>query len=985
MTITSIAVVTPPGVTVVAAPYAPAGPIVAGTSSTTNDISIGGTYVWTMDQVGLGFMAGTRVRATAADAPTNWIEGVVTVFDGTDLTVVSDKANGVGVFESWNISIAGEPGTTGQKGDTGAVGPQGPQGIVSLDSPFFTGDPRAPTPLPGDNDNSIATTQFVTSALSNKQNFDPDLTSLAAASGIGVIYYRSAADTWGPVTVGAGLSFVSGTLSLSAASFDSPTFTGDPQSVTFPKTDNDTTIATTAFVHDVVSDYAPLDSAALIGTPTAPTVTPATDASDAIATTQFVQDVAAGLQPLDGDLTSLAEASGTDVWYYRSAADTWMPVTIGANLLFAGGTLSATGGGGGDGGGAPTDSPVFTGDPQVPTAPAHDSDATIANTQWVQLELAAYAKLAGAAFTATPSAPTATPGDSTTKLATTQFVGTAITAINLSAYAPLASPALTGTPTAPTQVGTDNSTKIATTAFVKGQSSASLDSPVFTGDPRAPTPATSDNDTSIATTAYVKAQLYAPLASPAFTGAPTAPTAAPADNSSALATTAFVKAQGGSSIVINIRKFTTSGTYTPTAGTAFAIVEGVGSGAGGGGATGSGSGNGNTGGGGGSGGHSRRLLTAADIGASKPITIGPPGTGGINGDTDGGDGGDVSLGSLLIAKGGKGGAGYKGGVASGVFGGAGGPATGAVGDITSAGAPGASASFGTSATSSRAGGEGGSSIFGGGGVAPSAAAGGTAVNGGNASNYGSGGSGGAANGAISIIAVGGNGSAGIIVVTEFTGIGFIGSPGGNVSNVGAPALGQIARWTNVTTIEGISPADAAPSGTLILLQSQTVSTPVASIDFTGIDGTYDEYEFHFIAMQPSVDSNFGMRISLDGGATYRAGTSEYNYGGTASLNNTTHTAYGSTSTLLLMSGQAFNSGSASNFSGHLRLVNPANSGLYKFITYHIAGHGSSNIMSNIGGGTFFVAGIYGPWNAVRFIYNAANIAAGTIKMYGIKK
>ena len=54
-----------------------------------------------------------------------------------------------------------------------------------------------------------------------------------------------------------------------------------------------------------------------------------------------------GFQPLDADLTSLAAASAVNAIYYRSAANTWGPVTIGANLTFVGGTLSATGGGGG--------------------------------------------------------------------------------------------------------------------------------------------------------------------------------------------------------------------------------------------------------------------------------------------------------------------------------------------------------------------------------------------------------------------------------------------------------------------------------------------------------------------------------------------------------------------------------------------------------------------------------------------------------------
>lgn len=57
-------------------------------------------------------------------------------------------------------------------------------------------------------------------------------------------------------------------------------------------------------------------------------------------------DLSGTYQPLDGDLTSLAALSGTDTIYYRSAANTWSAVTIGANLTFSGGTLSAASGGG---------------------------------------------------------------------------------------------------------------------------------------------------------------------------------------------------------------------------------------------------------------------------------------------------------------------------------------------------------------------------------------------------------------------------------------------------------------------------------------------------------------------------------------------------------------------------------------------------------------------------------------------------------------
>jgi hypothetical protein len=56
--------------------------------------------------------------------------------------------------------------------------------------------------------------------------------------------------------------------------------------------------------------------------------------------TSAIQTQLDGKQPLDADLTALAALSGTNTIYYRSAANTWTPVTIHASLDFTGGTLS---------------------------------------------------------------------------------------------------------------------------------------------------------------------------------------------------------------------------------------------------------------------------------------------------------------------------------------------------------------------------------------------------------------------------------------------------------------------------------------------------------------------------------------------------------------------------------------------------------------------------------------------------------------------
>jgi hypothetical protein len=97
---------------------------------------------------------------------------------------------------------------------------------ADLASPTFTGDPKAPTPSAADNDTSIATTAYVTGAVTT------------ATGG------------------------VNASLALKA-DIASPTFTGDPKAPTPSAADNDTSIATTAFVKTAIAGFS---------TPTAATV-----------------------------------------------------------------------------------------------------------------------------------------------------------------------------------------------------------------------------------------------------------------------------------------------------------------------------------------------------------------------------------------------------------------------------------------------------------------------------------------------------------------------------------------------------------------------------------------------------------------------------------------------------------------------------------------------------------------------------------------
>tara|TARA_R100001460_G_scaffold1080_1_gene4382 strand:+ start:480 stop:1883 length:1404 start_codon:yes stop_codon:yes gene_type:complete len=139
----------------------------------------------------------------------------------------------------------------------------------------------------------------------------------------------------------------------------------------------------------------------------------------------------------------------------------------------------------------------------------------------------------------------------------------------------------------------------------------------------------------------------------------------------------------------NVQFFENPGTYTPTSGMKNVKVTVLGGGGGAPGASGAGDpgapGHSHGGGGGGAGGLAIEELSAAQVGASQPVTVGAagnPGNNGANSSNPGGAGGTSSFGSLLSATGGGAG-GHARGQVSGGSGGA-----GSGGDINISGSPG---------------------------------------------------------------------------------------------------------------------------------------------------------------------------------------------------------------------------------------------------------------------------------------------------------
>jgi hypothetical protein len=207
---------------------------------------------------------------------------------------------------------------------------------ANIASPTFTGDPKAPTPGTADNDTSIATTAHVQANMALKAN---------------VTHTHAQGDVTNLVT----------DLGLKAP-LASPTFTGDPKSVTPATADNDTSIATTAHVQanmalkaslththvqsdvtNLVTDLglkAPLASPTFTGTPAAPTATLGTNTTQ-LATTAFVATAISGAasathigdtppgSPTAGQLFWESDSGNLFIYYVDGSSSQWVPATVG--------------------------------------------------------------------------------------------------------------------------------------------------------------------------------------------------------------------------------------------------------------------------------------------------------------------------------------------------------------------------------------------------------------------------------------------------------------------------------------------------------------------------------------------------------------------------------------------------------------------------------------------------------------------------------
>jgi hypothetical protein len=196
---------------------------------------------------------------------------------------------------------------------------------------------------------------------------------------------------------------------------------------------------------------------------------------------------------------------------------------------------------------------------------------------------------------------------------------------------------------------------------------------------------------------------------------------------------------------------------------------------------------------------------------------------------------------------------------------------------------------------------------------------------------------------------------------------------------------------NNNSISAVTALDSVPSGSLVLLATNTITSGVSSSSFTSnIDSTYNTYMFKFINIHPATDgAEFQFNGSTDGG-------SNYNVTKTTSIFEAGHNESGSASNLNYVTSQDLaqstayqiinaNIGFDNDQSGVaiMYLFSPSSTTFVKhFLSVNQRCNSNEYTINSYLGGYFNTTSAI---NAVDFKMSSGNIDSGVIKMYGLRE
>ena len=175
---------------------------------------------------------------------------------------------------------------------------------------------------------------------------------------------------------------------------------------------------------------------------------------------------------------------------------------------------------------------------------------------------------------------------------------------------------------------------------------------------------------------------------------------------------------------------------------------------------------------------------------------------------------------------------------------------------------------------------------------------------------------------------------------------------------------------------------------LVFISSQSASSD-ASLDFTsGIDGTYNEYQFYFVNLHPATNAYYpAFNPSINGGSSYGVATTTSYMRAYHTEADATGLAYvdgydaAQSTDAIYMSEDVGHDDADKSMSGKMTLYDPSNTTYVKHfvIETDACNGGDWQAFQHVAGYINTTSAV----NAMQFLFSHGNMDAGTIYMYGV--
>lgn len=176
------------------------------------------------------------------------------------------------------------------------------------------------------------------------------------------------------------------------------------------------------------------------------------------------------------------------------------------------------------------------------------------------------------------------------------------------------------------------------------------------------------------------------------------------------------------------------------------------------------------------------------------------------------------------------------------------------------------------------------------------------------------------------------------------------------------------------------------AGGLVPLETQTVGSAVASVDFTDIPyGTYKQFVVRISGLVPATDNTaLLMRMGVDGGSL-GSGAADYEWTTASQVSgSTTYSGGGDTADSSITLAAGVGNSAPESLNGIVNLANLASTSQYKIVSSHscFVTATTDNAASVEAAGQY--QGNTGAVDKISFFMSSGNIAAGTFELFGIK-